>query len=37
MFVKPKQKPNSGLNAYWASVSHHIAKRIVGGSFIPVA
>jgi hypothetical protein len=29
MFVKPKQKPNSELNANWASVSHHIAKRIV--------
>jgi hypothetical protein len=29
MFVMPKQKPNSGLNAHWASVRHHIAKRIV--------
>ena len=26
MFVKPKQKPNSELNAHWASVRHHIAK-----------
>jgi hypothetical protein len=36
MFVKPKQKPNSELNAHWASFCHHIAKRPVGGSFIPV-
>jgi hypothetical protein len=32
MFVKPKQKPNSETAAHWASVSHHIAKRIVGCS-----
>ncbi len=32
MFVKPKQKPDSELNAHWAFVSHHIAKRIVGRS-----
>jgi hypothetical protein len=29
IFVKPKQKPNSELNADWAFVRHHIAKRIV--------
>jgi hypothetical protein len=26
---KLKQKPNSELNAHWASISHHIAKRFV--------
>jgi hypothetical protein len=32
MFVKPKQMLNSELNVHWASFSHHIAKRPVGGS-----
>jgi hypothetical protein len=32
MFVKPKQKPNSELNADWAFVCHHIAKRLVVNS-----
>jgi len=36
MFFKPKQKSNSELNADWASVSHHIAKRIVMCSFYSV-
>jgi hypothetical protein len=35
MFVKPKQKPNSELNANWISVRHHIAKHIVACSVSP--